>query len=81
MNRTNGSFNTKHISLLQIDPLGLLKMRRTGECEFKIPEALFDFDFPDHYFRCNKSVSLSVPSVVGPYIGVSGTLTLLLSKL
>ncbi len=56
-------------------------MRRTGECEFKIPEALFDFDFPDHYFRCNKSVSLSVPSVVGPYIGVSGTLTLLLSKL
>jgi hypothetical protein len=72
---------TKHISLLQADPLALLELRETGECEFKVPESLFDLDFPGHYFRRIKSVSLSIPSVVGPYTGVSGTLSLLASRL
>ena len=72
---------TKHISLLQLDPLAIIKLRRTGQCEFELPEALFDIDFPGHYFRRIKSVSLSVPCVVGPYTGVSGTLTLLNNRI
>jgi Tc toxin complex TcA C-terminal TcB-binding domain len=72
---------TKHISLRQLDPLALMNLRETGECEFDVPEVLFDLDFPGHYFRRIKSVSVSAPCVVGPYSSVSGTLTLLSSKL
>ncbi|HQN65090.1 MAG TPA: neuraminidase-like domain-containing protein [Methylophilus sp.] len=72
---------TKHISLRQLDPLALISLRDAAECEFHIPEILFDLDFPGHYFRRIKSVSISVPCVVGPYTSVNGTLTLLSSKL
>jgi len=71
---------TKHVSLRQLDPLALMQLRDTGECEFEVPEVLFDLDFPGHYFRRIKSVSVSVPCVVGPYASMSGTLTLLSSK-
>ncbi|MFF8610711.1 neuraminidase-like domain-containing protein [Streptomyces sp. NPDC015346] len=72
---------TRHISLLQLDPEALLRLRATGSCEFEVPETLFDLDFPGHYFRRVKTVSLSVPCVAGPYTGVSGTLTLLANRL
>ena len=72
---------TKHISLRQLDPLALMTLRETGECNFNLPEVLFDIDFPRHYFRRIKSVSISVPCVVGPYTSVNGTLTLESSKL
>lgn len=72
---------TKHVSLRQLSPEELLVLRRTGRCEFSIPEVLFDLDFPGHYFRRIKSVSVSVPCVVGPYVGVTGTLRLMSSKL
>jgi hypothetical protein len=71
---------TKHVSLRQLDALALLDLRTNGECEFELSEELFDLDFPGHYFRRLKSVSISVPCVVGPYSGVSGTLTLLSSR-
>lgn len=72
---------TKHVSLRQLDGLALIRLRAEGECEFEIPEAVFDLDFPGHYFRRIKSVSISVPCVVGPYTSVNGTLTLLSSRL
>lgn len=72
---------TKHVSLRQLDGLALMQLRANGECEFEIPEPLFDLDFPGHFFRRIKSVSISVPCIVGPYTSVSGTLTLLSSKL
>ena len=72
---------SKHVSLLQLDPLALLQLQETGECEFNVPEVLFDLDFPGHYFRRIKSVSVSVPCVVGSYTSLSGTLTLLSSEL
>jgi len=68
---------TKHISLIQIDPLALLSLRETGTCELSIPEALFDIDFPGHYFRRIKSMSLTIPCVTGPYTSVSCSLSLL----
>lgn len=71
---------TKHISLANLDPGQLIELRRTGSCEFSLPETLFDLDFPGHYLRRIKSVSLSIPCVVGPYTSVNCTLVLLNDK-
>lgn len=70
----------KHVSLLQLDPLALIALKETGTCEIEIPEWLFDLDYAGHYFRRLKTVSLTIPAVVGPYTSVSATLTLLNSK-
>jgi hypothetical protein len=67
---------TKQVSLGQLDPVALLKLRQNGECFIDVPEAAFDMDYPGHYFRRLKSVSLSIPCVAGPYTTVAATLTL-----
>lgn len=67
---------TKHVSLLQVDPLALIQLRATGSCSFTMPEELFDMDGPGHYFRRIKSVAVTLPCVVGPYTSVNCTLTL-----
>ncbi len=67
---------TKHLSLLQIDPLALVQLRATGSCTFTLPEEAFDLDGPGHYFRRIKSVALTLPCVAGPYTSVNCTLTL-----
>ena len=46
-----------------------------------LPEALFDVDYPGHYMRRIRSVSLTVPCVVGPYTSINCTLTLLGNKI
>jgi hypothetical protein len=68
---------TKHISLERLDPLALVKLRETGRCFINLPEEIFDLDFPGHYFRRLKSMSLTLPCVVGPYTTISCTLRLL----
>lgn len=68
---------TKHVSLVLLDPLALVKLRETGRCFFRLPEELFDLDYPGHYFRRIKSVSVTLPCVTGPYTTVSCTLRLL----
>lgn len=72
---------TKHVSLLQVNPLALLQLRTTGRCTVTLPEALFDMDGPGHYFRRIKSVAVSISCVVGPYTSVNCTLTLLKSAI
>lgn len=72
---------TKHISLLQVDPLAVLQLRMTGRCTVRLPETLFDMDGPGHYFRRIKTVALSIPCVTGPYASVNCTLTLLKSSI
>jgi receptor-binding and translocation channel-forming TcA subunit of Tc toxin len=67
---------TKNISLRQINPMQLLALRETGNCTFSVPEILFDMDFPGHYLRRIKSVSITIPCVVGPYISMNATLRL-----
>ncbi|MBI3398309.1 MAG: hypothetical protein HY026_03630 [Deltaproteobacteria bacterium] len=67
---------TKHVSLAQLDPLALVRLRATGVCDFDVPEVLYDMDHPGHYFRRVKSVSISLPCVVGPYTSVSAKLSL-----
>jgi hypothetical protein len=71
---------TKHVSLRELDPYALAQLRSAGECTLRLPELLFDLDNPGHYRRRLANVAVSVPCVVGPYGGVSLTLTLLSSE-
>jgi len=71
---------SKSISLRQINPLALIQLKETGTCEFALPEVLFDMDYPGHYLRRIKSVSLRIPCTVGPYTSLNCTLRLLEHK-
>lgn len=71
---------TKHVSLRQLSPLALLELREKSACDIVLPEVLFDMDFPGHYQRRIKSVSLSIPCIVGPYTSISSTLRLVDSE-
>jgi hypothetical protein len=71
---------SKSISLVLFDPWALIALKETGLCTINLPEAYFDMDYPGHYFRRLKSVSLMIPCVTGPYTSVNCTLTLLNSK-
>jgi hypothetical protein len=66
---------TKTISLRQLDPVAFLTFTRTGETRFDLSERLFDEDFPGQYRRRIKTVSVSVPALVGPYQNIHATLT------
>ncbi|MBE7181585.1 MAG: hypothetical protein INR71_10330 [Terriglobus roseus] len=70
----------KSVSLRLLAPVELVRLRETASCEFTVPEVLFDMDFPGHYMRRIRSVSLSIPCVVGPHVGVGATLRLLEHK-
>lgn len=72
---------TRHVSLRLLDPLALIRLRREGQCFVRIPEAWFDLDSPGHYLRRLKTVSVTVPSVTGPYVPVRLTLTLVSSSM
>lgn len=51
----------KHISIAQFDPLAFVTLKETGKCAIILPEALFDMDFPGHYFRRIKSMGPGHP--------------------
>lgn len=71
---------TKHISLATYFPEGLQQLRLGKSIQFQLPEWIFDMDYPGHYLRRIKSVSLSIPCVAGPYTTVSAKLSLNSSK-
>ncbi|MEV0712713.1 neuraminidase-like domain-containing protein [Nocardia aurea] len=71
---------TKSISLQSLDPVAMMTLKATGTCEFTLPEQLFDADYPGHYMRRIKTVSLTIPCIVGPHTSVNATLRLLKSK-
>jgi hypothetical protein len=64
----------KTIALSQLNPMALWQLKTTGSCDFVLDEMLFDYDFPGHYGRQIKSVSISIPAVIGPYQNVHATL-------
>ncbi|MHC2863783.1 hypothetical protein ACVIYH_004861 [Bradyrhizobium diazoefficiens] len=72
---------TKHVSLVRLSPEAFLNLKKNGRCEVSLDELLFDLDYPGHYFRRIKSVSLSIPCVAGPYSSVNCTLTLTKSQI
>ena len=65
----------KTISLLQLDPQAWYDLKTQGYCTFCFDEKLFDYDFPSHYCRQIKTISISIPAVVGPYQNIHATLT------
>ncbi|SFN24754.1 hypothetical protein SAMN05216386_0105 [Nitrosospira briensis] len=70
----------KNISLRLHMPEAFLQLKLTGYCEIDIPEWMFDLDYPGHYMRRIKNVTLTIPCVVGPYTGIHCRLTLLSSS-
>ena len=71
---------TKHISLRVDVPSAFLQLREHGFCEVDLPEWMFDLDYPGQYMRRIRNISVSIPCVVGPYIGVRCRLHLLSSS-
>lgn len=66
---------TKTISLKQLDSEALSKLISFGTAQFALSESLFDNDYPGHYLRQIKFVTVSLPTLVGPYQDVRMTLT------
>jgi hypothetical protein len=71
---------TRQISLVLHDPTAFMTLRDTGSCTFSFPEELFDADYPGHYFRRTKYLSMTFACVAGPYTPINCTLTLLSSN-
>ncbi|MBC7885695.1 MAG: insecticidal toxin complex protein, partial [Saprospiraceae bacterium] len=71
---------SKHISLRHHAPFEFLKLKESGKCMISLPESLFNQDYPSHYLRRIKSVTLTIPCIVGPYVGVHCKLTLISNK-
>lgn len=67
---------TKHISLHQWAPEALLQLKTTGNCQLNIPEWWFDIDYPGHYLRRIKALTISIPCIVGPNTNVNCTVNL-----
>ena len=65
----------KTISLASLDPKAVFDLQATGRCEFRFDETLFDLDFAGHYARQIKTVSVTIPALVGPYQNIHATLT------
>ncbi|MGH1340085.1 MAG: neuraminidase-like domain-containing protein [Nannocystales bacterium] len=68
---------TKRVPLRQVAPGALAELRESGECEFEIPELLFDLDHAGHYLRRMRAVRVTMPAVAGPQTSIGATLTLL----
>jgi hypothetical protein len=68
---------TKQLSLSMHFPRAFLQLKATGSCEFSVPEWMFDLDYPGQYMRRIRTVSLSIPCVVGPHTGIHCHLELL----
>ncbi|GGF50197.1 hypothetical protein GCM10011611_65750 [Aliidongia dinghuensis] len=67
---------TKHVALSQLDASALEMLKTSRSCWINLPEELFDMDYPGHYMRRIKTVSITIPCVAGPYTTVSCTLTM-----
>lgn len=66
---------TRRVSLRAVDPLALLALRESGTCEFALTEALFAADFPGHYRRQIRTVTVTFLDSAGDPVAVPATLT------
>lgn len=66
---------SKTVSLSQLLPLEFEQLRTTGIMTFNVPTQLFDYEFPGHYLRLIKRVSVSVIALVPPSQGIHATLS------
>ncbi len=56
---------TREVYLSQLNPAQLIRLRAEGVADFSLTEALFDFDFPSHYCRRIKAVSVALLGAEG----------------
>ncbi|EBV3755362.1 hypothetical protein DOJ06_23900 [Salmonella enterica subsp. enterica serovar Bareilly] len=66
---------TRTLSLKQLLGDGFADLTTNGKVNFSLSESLFDNDYPGHYLRQIKCLTLSLPALVGPYQDVRATLT------
>ncbi len=71
---------TKTVSLKDIDPMALLRLKMTGTTDFSVGEILYDMDFPGQYMRRIRSVSVSIPATLEANSSINAVLTLLQHK-
>lgn len=64
----------KTFSLKELPNVEFSNLQTKGQCLFSFTQTDFDDDFPDHYCRKIKSISVSIPMVVGPYQTIPATL-------
>ena len=70
----------KTVSLLHLDPQKFMEFKwgingaERGKIAFELSEKLFDFDFPGHYRRKIKSISVTIPAIIRPYQNINATL-------
>ncbi|MHA1067244.1 hypothetical protein ACR9GP_25980, partial [Enterobacter ludwigii] len=57
------------------------RLKQSGKTTFELTEAMFDADYPRHYLRRIRNVSLSFPALLGPYQEVGAELTQLSNRL
>jgi hypothetical protein len=62
-------------SLAQLMPVEFLAFRTSGQITFATPMQWFDQDFPGHYQRLIRQVSVSVVALVPPTRGIRATLS------
>jgi hypothetical protein len=65
---------TKRVSLRELDPVAFLRLRSTRRCEFALTEALFDHDFPGHYRRQLRTLTVTFADADGQPVSVNATL-------
>ncbi|WP_239341259.1 neuraminidase-like domain-containing protein [Frankia sp. CiP3] len=66
---------TRTLSLAQLDPLELARLRTDGIMTFATPMRLFDQDFPGHHLRLIRRVAVSVVALIPPSEGIHATLS------
>ncbi|TNF80749.1 hypothetical protein FGE05_21235 [Pseudomonas sp. ICMP22404] len=59
----------------------LRTLQSTGKLDFNLDSRFYDSDYPGHYLRQIRRVSVTLPALLGPYEMVSMTLTQISSKL
>ena len=67
---------TKSISVYSEMPRAFLMIKYKGTSLIKLKEDLFAFDHPSHYCRVFKTISITIPCVVGPYVNVNASMKL-----
>jgi hypothetical protein len=64
----------KTVSLKSLIPEKWDEFITSGKLEFDLTEALFNADYPGHYCRQVKALSLTFPALLGPYQNICATL-------
>ena len=59
----------------------LRALQSSGKLDFSLDSRFYDSDYPGHYLRQIRRVSVTLPALLGPYQTVSMTLTQISSKL